>query len=159
MTNDQNPDTLEVKPVTTKPNQWDFVIAITTASVTNVSIVFFIISILTVISAWEWSNRLLWPEQLYIAGFLGGLIGGSLAYYEIKKSIQLNHELNAGTVISSDLLYILGVMGVVYFLDFLSESSILQGLFFAIVVLWFTVFAQNVIKIIWWGYDFHRVAS
>ncbi|MFW9855333.1 MAG: hypothetical protein ACFFFG_09730 [Candidatus Thorarchaeota archaeon] len=159
MTSEQSIDTNNTSSVTASIGWWDLLIAITTASATNMALVFFFTSILTVISTWEWSNSLLWPQEFYIAGFLGGFIGGGYTYYEIKKSIQQNHKLKPGTVMSSDLLYIIGVLGVVYFLNFLSESSLLYGLFFVIVILWFTVFAQNVIKIIWWGYDFHPVES
>jgi hypothetical protein len=147
----KNPDSSSIgmESPLTLPDQLGLLLAIVTATITNIALIFFPTSIITLISSWEWPNSLLWPQELYLAGFIGGIIGGSFAHFEIRSSLERNQDLKAGTLISSDLLYIFGVLGLIYVLEFLSESFLLLALFFTIVVIWFTVFARNVIKIIW----------
>lgn len=117
------------------------------APVSSVIIILFITSALAFIARENWANNvIIWPSVLYIGAILGGLIGGIVVCWEIWMSHSNNRPISNPQLLSSDLFYIALLIILTYVLEFLSESFILQGIFFMLEIGLFIVVGRNISK-------------
>ncbi len=117
------------------------------ALISGVIIILFITSAIAFIARENWAdNVIIWPSTLYIGAILGGLIGGIVVCWEIWMSYSTNRPISNPKLLSSDLFYITMLIILTYVLEFLSESLILQGIFFMLEFAIFIVIGRNISK-------------
>jgi hypothetical protein len=81
-----------------------------------------------------------------VGGIVGGIIGAIMVYGEIWLAKDKKIEATAPQIMSPDLFYIGGLALIVYFLEILSESIILQGILFILEIGWFSILCWNISK-------------
>ena len=119
------------------------------APISSVIIILFITNAITFIARENWpDNVIIWPPILYIGAILGGLIGGIVVCWEIWLKYSTNRPISNPKLLSSDLFYITMLIILTYVLEFLSESFILQGIFFILEFALFIVIGRNIGKYI-----------
>ncbi|MHA2227507.1 MAG: hypothetical protein ACXAC8_19980 [Candidatus Hodarchaeales archaeon] len=128
------------------PN-WSVAIALLLAPLTSYLIVSGFVILITIISNEQWPLTIIWPPALYEGGIIGGFIGGLLTFWELRKAIDNNKPLLPGKLFPSDLFYLGMLVLLTYVLEFLSESLIIQGIFFLLEIAFFTVIGRNISKI------------
>ncbi|MHA2347386.1 MAG: hypothetical protein ACXACP_11765, partial [Candidatus Hodarchaeales archaeon] len=111
-------------------------------------IVLFLTSAFNLIATQLWTLPVIWPNMLYIGGILGGLIGGSIALYEISLYHKKERSITRGTLFSSDLYYIGTLMFLTYVLEFLSEHILMQIILFLLEVSLFAIIGWNLTKLL-----------
>ena len=112
-------------------------------------IILFITSLFEIIAKELWpSLPMIWPEALYYGGIFGGALGGIVTIAEIILYHSQNRQLTHGKIFPPDLYYIGGIMFLTYVLEFLSESQLLQIIFFLLELLFFVVIGWNISKIL-----------
>lgn len=117
------------------------------ALISTVIIILFITSAIAFIARENWAdNVIIWPPILYIGAILGGLIGGIVVCWEIWMNYSNNRPISNPKLLSSDLFYITMLTILTYVLEFLSESFILQGIFFMLEFAIFIVIGRNISK-------------
>ncbi|UCG90206.1 MAG: hypothetical protein JSU57_00330 [Candidatus Heimdallarchaeota archaeon] len=90
---------------------------------------------------------IIWPPALYFGGIIGGIIGGLLAYWEIRTELSKNSSLKPVPLFSSDIFYLGLLTLLIYVLEILSESIILQGLLFILEIAFFTVIGRYISRL------------
>ena len=117
------------------------------ALISSVIIIIFITSAIAFIARDNWpDNVIIWPPLLYTGAMLGGLMGGIVVCWEIWMNYSTNRPISNLKLLSSDLLYITALIILTYVLEFLSESFILQGIFFILEIAIFIVIGRNISK-------------
>ncbi len=115
--------------------------------ISSVIIIIFITSAINFIARENWAdNVIIWPSILYIGAVLGGLIGGIVVCWEIWMNFSTNRPISNPKLLSSDLFYITMLIILTYVLEFLSESFILQGIFFILEIAIIIVIGRNISK-------------
>jgi membrane protein implicated in regulation of membrane protease activity len=126
---------------------WDMALAIIIAPITSFFIILLLTNVINFISREDWDLPIIWPPELFIAGLIGGFIGGIITFWEIRMVQNNKRDLIPGKLFSPDLLYIGGLAVLTYFLEILSESLLLQGLLFLLEIAWFIVLGWNISKL------------
>lgn len=106
-----------------------------------------ITNVFTFISREIWSLQVVWPDVLFLGGFLGGLFGGIIAITEVALLHYKNYKVAPGEAIPSDLYYIGVLIVFTYVLEFLSENQAMQIILFFLEVSFFFVLGRNMSKL------------
>lgn len=122
-------------------------ISMALAPLSSFSIVLILTNVINLISRQEFDEPIIWPQLVFIGAILGGSLGALIAYWEIRISQKNNQSMRPGKILSIDLAYIFGLAGLIYLLEIISESLILQGLLFLCEIAWFTVLGLNISKV------------
>ncbi|MFX0185092.1 MAG: hypothetical protein ACFE95_18570 [Candidatus Hodarchaeota archaeon] len=125
----------------------EMALAIIIAPVTSFFTILLITNVINFISREDWNLPVIWPPELFVAGLIGGFIGGIITLWEIRMVQNNKRDLIPGKLFSPDLLYIGGLAILTYFLEIISESLLLQGLLFLLEIAWFIVLGWNISKV------------
>ncbi len=124
----------------------NLIISMIIAPISSILIIFFVTSIIELISRDQWSVQIVWPPLVFIGAFIGGITGSIILYGEIWLIKNEKIDLIRPQLLSSDLLYITAIGVIVYILEIFSESLILQGILFLLEIVWFSVLSWNIGK-------------
>ena len=111
-------------------------------------IVLFFTSSIGVISRQLWTLPIIWPEQLYLGGIIGGFLGAIVGILDIWMVNNRDREIRPGKMLSPDLYYIIILIGFTYVLQFISDSLVPQIIFFLLEIGIFLIIGWNLSKIL-----------
>jgi hypothetical protein len=132
---------------------WNIALAFISASITSFMVIVFVTNVITFISREDWDLPIIWPPELFIAGIIGGLIGGIVTLWEIRMVQANKRDLIPGQLFSSDLLYIGGLAVLTYCLEIFSESLLVQIVLFLLEIAWFVILGWNISKVFLGGQE------
>ncbi|MHA1973572.1 MAG: hypothetical protein ACTSW1_11295 [Candidatus Hodarchaeales archaeon] len=131
-------------------NSSDFINSLVISTTSAFVVVFFLTNIIEFIARQEptWINiKIFWPTILYLGAIIGGMIGTTLSYIELKLWQENNYSITPGKIAPNDLVYIILLFIMTYALEILSESLILQGIMYLLEIGFFIVFSRNLTKL------------
>ncbi|MFX0150832.1 MAG: hypothetical protein ACFFAJ_08640 [Candidatus Hodarchaeota archaeon] len=143
--NTEKPET-HIKSLS-KVTFWNVALAFISAPITNFMVIVFITNIITFISREDWNLPIIWPPELFIAGIIGGLIGGVITLWEIRMVQANKRDIIPGQLFPPDLLYIGGLAVLTYFLEIISENLLILILLFLLEIAWFVILGWNISKV------------
>ncbi|MFX0173894.1 MAG: hypothetical protein ACFE9L_18575 [Candidatus Hodarchaeota archaeon] len=152
MENNTEKPEIHIKSLT-KVTFWNMVLAFISAPITSFMVIVFITNVITFISREDWNLPIIWPPELFIAGIIGGLIGGFITLLEIMMVQANKRDLIPGQLFPPDLLYIGGLAVLTYFLEIISESLLIQILLFLLEIAWFVILGWNISKVFLGGQE------
>ena len=124
----------------------NFILIIIIGPVTNYFLVVLVTNGIEWISSELWRLAVEWPDLIYVGAILGGLGGGFITLGELLLDRKNIRPITAPNLISSDLAYIMMIIGITYLLEVLVEMVFIQMLLFCLEIVFFLVFGRNLAK-------------